>query len=55
MKNKYYWIIVFCLFGLIPTLGLAQVTYWQMEDYINQVRLNHDREGMRQNMYKNVE
>lgn len=55
MKKTYYWIIIFCLFGLIQTRGLAQVTYWQMEDYLNQIRLNYDRESMRQNMYKNVE
>jgi hypothetical protein len=55
MKKIYYWIIIFYLFGLIPTRGLAQVTYWQMEDYLNQVRLDHDREGMMKNMYKDVE
>ena len=55
MKKIYYLIIFLCLFGLIPSRGLTQVTYWQMEDYINQVRLDRDREGMRENMYKNVE
>lgn len=54
MKKIYYLIIFFCLFGLIPTRGLAQV-YWQMEDYINQLRLDRDREGMNKNMYKDVE
>ncbi len=55
MKKKYYWIIIISLFSLIPTQGLAQVTYWQMEDYLNQVRLDHAREGMNKNMYKDVE
>ncbi len=55
MKKIFYCISIFCLFGLIPTRGLAQVTYWQMEDYLDQVRLDQNREGLMKNMYKNVE
>lgn len=55
MKQIYYLIIFFNLFGLIPTRGLAQFTIWQMEDYLDQVRLDHAREGMMKNMYKDVE
>ena len=55
MKKTYYWIIFFCLFGLIPTRGLAQVAYWQMEDYFDHIRLDQNREGLMKNMYKDVE
>ena len=55
MKKKYCWIIIIILFGLIPTQGLAQFTIWDMDNYLDQLRLDLTREGMRENTYKNVE
>lgn len=55
MENKYCWIIIIILFGLIPNRGLAQITIPEIEEYLDRIRLNRAMEGMRENTYKDVE